>query len=561
MNSIKIYTAVIEKELATEVLSGYDNCGVDIDITDNDQILEIKFHSINGYILTQKRSSEIKNTVMKRLGQNVINNHNNVQEALVELLKARKLKLATAESCTSGLISSKITQISGASEVFHYGLSAYSNDIKINALNVQESVIEKYGAVSSQTAASMAIGAMRSGDADIGLSITGVAGPDKSEGKPVGLIYIGLCDKAGLWVLKLELNGNKYNREEIRERAANIALDFVRRYLSFENFGCDLYRGEDSDCTTIEQLTGFSIDASVEYPIAYNDSVSKTVALSNIQDTFGNFFDSTKSTTFGFIRKLISWILVILTLVFTIKMISFFSVENNEISLNKAILREYHKQSENNNKYYINKDGIFEMFSGLKSYNDDFFAWVCNSNSDINSAVMKSEKDNYYLSHNFNKKPSSYGLIAIDSDCTLNNSIKAKNIILYGKNNSNGLAFGNLDKYLDLTYYKNNPTIQLVTLNTKKEYVIFAVAKIDINDGFKFDKSSFANNNELFQYLDDINTRSLYSTNIISNHENDYLTLITDYGNTETLVVFARALTDNEQLLNMDITITMNPSK
>lgn len=554
MNPIKIYTATIEQELATEVLSYHNNCGVNFDITDNEQILQFEITPKNKYSMSQNELDEIKDIAVKRLGHNVFAD-TTLQESVVKLLKARHLKLATAESCTSGLISSKITQISGASEVFHYGLSAYSNEIKIKSLNVQQSIIDKYGAVSSQTAASMAIGAMRAGDADIGLSITGVAGPNMSEGKPVGLIYIGLCDKAGLWVLKLELNGDKYGREEIRQRAANIALDFVRRYLSFENFGCDLYRGDDSHCITTEQLTRFSIDISIEYPLISKTSKNNT---DKIQNKFTSVFPSLKDGVLGFLRKLTAWILTICALIFTIKTVLFFATEHDELSLNKAVVAEYNKQLENNNKYHINNDGIFEMFSSLHQQNNDFLGWISNGNSDINSAVMKSSQDDYYLNHNFNNKVSNYGLISIDSNCIINDSVNSKNIILYGKNNANGFAFGNLDKYLDLTYYKSNIYIKFDTLNTKNEYVIFAVAKIDKNNDFVINKANFTDNPELFQYLDDINKNSLYYANIITNHENDFLTLVTEYSETETLAVFARKLMKNEQIDNIIIT---TPSK
>lgn len=551
MNSIKIYTATIEQDLATEVLSGYDNCGMNIEITDNQQILEIKFCSKKGYNLKQNELDEIKTVAIKRLGHNVIPEPT-VQESVVKLLKARHLKLATAESCTSGLISSKITQISGASEVFHYGLSAYSNDIKIKALNVHESIIESYGAVSSQTAAAMATGAMRAGDADIGLSITGVAGPNKSEGKPVGLIYIGLCDKEGIWVLKLELSGEKYNREEIRQRASNIALDFVRRYLSFENFGVDLYTGNDSQCVTTTQLTKFSTNTTFEYPLVSNMSIINST---KFKIGFLNILPSAKNGFGDFIRKIIAWLLVILTILFTFNLVSFFSAESKEISLNKSIISEYHKQSSINNKYHINSDGIFEMFSSLKNKNDNFFGWISNGNLDLNAAVMKSDQENYYLNHNFNNKLSNYGLISVNSKCLNDDKTITKNIILQGKSNNKEFAFGNLYKYLDLSYYQNNHIIKFDTLNTKNEYVIFAVVKINENNDFLINKTSFADNNEIFQYLVDININSLYYANIMINHENDFLTLVTNYNETESLAVFARKTLNNEQFTDINISL------
>lgn len=548
MDSTKIYTAGIEYKLATKVLTGYENCGVNVGIVDNYEVLEINFTPKTGNRLSAQELNHIKNDAIKRLGHNIIDGYKNVQESVVELLKSRSLKLATAESCTSGLISSKITEISGASEVFHYGLSAYSNDIKIKALGVQKSTIDKYGAVSSQTAAQMAIGAMRMGEADIGLSITGVAGPNISEGKPVGLIYIGLCDEAGLWVLKLGLDGITYNREQIRERAANLALDFVRRYLSFQDFGCELYRGDDSYCVTTERLSLFSVDTESIYPLILNNS-SRNFNM--------NIFPCIKDGALNFTRKLLAWVLAILTVVFSFCLVNFFLKEHGEVSLNNAMIKEYNKNSTNNNKYHLNSDGVFEIFANFKKQNDDFYGWISNGNYDTHSPIMLSDDQNFYYNHNFNKKASTCGMISLDSNCNINGNEKSKNIILHGKNNANGLAFGNLDKYLDLSYYKRNPLIKFETLNTKGEYVIFAVAKF-YNDDFNYKKTDFTDS-EVYEYLEKIYKSSIYTNNINVNHENDFLTLVCDIGTDESLVLFAKNLTDNEELLNLDI--SMNKQK
>ncbi len=240
--------------------------GISLTVTENHSITTIK---VTAEGETEKDAAlnalNVTERIKTALGQNVFDNsEHSIQGRVVKLLKSHKLKLATAESCTSGIISSKITDINGASEVFDFGISAYSNEIKMNALNVSPKLLETYGAVSSQTAAGMAIGAMRISGADIGLSVTGVAGPDKSEGKPVGLIYIGMCDKYGLWVLKLNLFDKAFNREEIRERTAELALDFVRRYLEFTNFGAPLYRGGDQYAILQEKLTDFSVSHEFE---------------------------------------------------------------------------------------------------------------------------------------------------------------------------------------------------------------------------------------------------------------------------------------------------------
>lgn len=152
-----------------------------------------------------------------------------LQQKLVSTLTERGLKIATAESCTAGLLSKKLTEVSGSSAVFDMGIVAYANSVKINALKVPEYIIEKHGAVSPQTAAAMAKGVREISGDDIGVSITGVAGPESSESKPVGLVYIGLCAGETVWVEKLSLGGN--DREKIREISAKSVMNMALKYL------------------------------------------------------------------------------------------------------------------------------------------------------------------------------------------------------------------------------------------------------------------------------------------------------------------------------------------
>ncbi len=152
-----------------------------------------------------------------------------MQKTLVELLIKNKLVLATAESCTGGLVAKKITDVSGASEVFHCGAVTYSNEKKEQLLGVSGETLKKHGAVSEQTALEMSKGVKERMDADIGIGITGIAGPGGgTKEKPVGLVYISICagDVHKAW--KLNLTGT---RDVVRERASLYAMDIVRRYI------------------------------------------------------------------------------------------------------------------------------------------------------------------------------------------------------------------------------------------------------------------------------------------------------------------------------------------
>ncbi|MCR5635636.1 MAG: competence/damage-inducible protein A [Clostridiales bacterium] len=148
-----------------------------------------------------------------------------MQTALVELLKANNITVSTAESCTGGLISKLITDVSGASTVFECGICSYSNRIKSGVLNVSEDILSEYGAVSHQTAIQMAENVRNIVGSDIALSVTGLAGPQGDERKPVGLVYIGISSKRGTFSKEFNFcRGRIRTRDDIRILSANAAF-------------------------------------------------------------------------------------------------------------------------------------------------------------------------------------------------------------------------------------------------------------------------------------------------------------------------------------------------
>ena len=147
---------------------------------------------------------------------------------LVEALTKAKKRIATAESCTGGMVSAAITSVSGASAVFDCGVCSYANFIKHKIVGVREETLSTYGAVSDRTAAEMARGVRLLAGADIGISTTGIAGPlGGSRYKPVGLVYIGVSTEMGLHTEKMLFGENNADRERIRELAVAAALYFA----------------------------------------------------------------------------------------------------------------------------------------------------------------------------------------------------------------------------------------------------------------------------------------------------------------------------------------------
>ena len=155
-----------------------------------------------------------------------------IEQRCCELLKARGMTFAAAESCTGGLIAKRLTDVPGASAAFLGGVVSYTNAVKAGVLGVPRDLLEQYGPVAEPGARAMAEGVRRLTGSDLAVSVTGLAGPDGDDrGNPVGTVSVGLSWQGGSLVRRLALGGD---RPRIRLLAASSALDIIRRHL------CDL---------------------------------------------------------------------------------------------------------------------------------------------------------------------------------------------------------------------------------------------------------------------------------------------------------------------------------
>lgn len=173
----------------------------------------------------------VENEIRRRLSDAVYSNDNsNLEEVAAKLLMESEMTLALAESCTGGLLAAKLTEIPGISAVFDRAVITYSNRSKVEALGVKQETLDQYGAVSEQIAKEMAEGVRRVSSSDIGISVTGIAGPDGgTTEKPVGTVYIALAHKNGVYSKKLELWGS---RNRIRNVTCLHVFDMLRRHLN-----------------------------------------------------------------------------------------------------------------------------------------------------------------------------------------------------------------------------------------------------------------------------------------------------------------------------------------
>jgi PncC family amidohydrolase len=156
-----------------------------------------------------------------------------VEAEVVSLLIERGLTLAVAESCTGGLVGHRLTNVPGSSACFLGGVVAYDNGVKAHVLGVDEGLLEREGAVSEPVAVAMALGVRRLLDADLAVSVTGVAGPSGgTPEKPVGTVFIALADRSGRTVARrFRWQGD---RQANKERSAQAALDLLREHFRAE---------------------------------------------------------------------------------------------------------------------------------------------------------------------------------------------------------------------------------------------------------------------------------------------------------------------------------------
>lgn len=152
-------------------------------------------------------------------------------EEIISKLVEKNISISTAESCTGGSLGKIITSVSGVSSIYGYGFITYANEAKEKILGVSHETLARYGAVSSQTALEMAIGARKASGSDIAVSVTGIAGPGGGTAeKPVGLVYIAIADKSSSEYRKLNLKGS---RDEVRTQTCNEVFKLIKEKLNF----------------------------------------------------------------------------------------------------------------------------------------------------------------------------------------------------------------------------------------------------------------------------------------------------------------------------------------
>jgi nicotinamide-nucleotide amidase len=216
-------------ELAAPIYSRFENPKTTILGAPGQVELHLVAHG-DGEAEAEHRIEELARLLREALpGRIFSEDGRELPRVVTDLLRERSLTLALAESCTGGLLSARLTEVPGVSAVLDRAVVSYANRSKVDALGVDEALIERHGAVSEEVAAAMAAGVMKAARSEVSVAITGIAGPDGgSSDKPVGLVFVAICGAAGTRVRRNHFPGG---RELVRMQATQIALEMLRRGL------------------------------------------------------------------------------------------------------------------------------------------------------------------------------------------------------------------------------------------------------------------------------------------------------------------------------------------
>lgn len=523
---------------------------------------------------------------------------------VVNALRIAGLKVSTAESCTGGMLSQALTSVSHSSEVVEIGILAYSNRIKHEALSVPKDVLVENGAISAETAMYLAKNVRLLSDADIGVGITGNAGPTASENKPIGLVYVAIADSTKYYIKRLQLSPT-FDREKIRSYATLTALDLIRKYVSSRPYalpgmvGFDMpfiFEEEDSSIFNEPEIVEAPEpdDSSAEFDpnmnfivfdpeddedlqtvipedvseeLAPEDNVSSDETVNNesadnkkkfdlllaIKKLAKRIFPVKHDSVKDIIIKVVSIIALVGLVVSSTVLITHYVDENNQ----RNIIQQARDNFDFENDEINEETHQYVAFDPFIQQNPDIRGWISISNTNVDNPIYQYKDNDYYLTHNMLGQKSRYGALFFDFENNIEFENNSKNLTIYGHNMRDGSMFASLNtNYRKLSFYKQNPIIQLKTLYEKHDYAIFAImvtnASPEDDNGYVYNykRSEFESDEEFLAWIDEAQTRSLIKTDIEIDKDDEILTLSTccyDFEDAR-FVIMAKKIASDEPL-------------
>ncbi|MEA4912347.1 MAG: competence/damage-inducible protein A [Oscillospiraceae bacterium] len=445
-----------------------------------------------------------------------------LNETVVKLLISTGLKISLAESCTGGLLASSITEVPGASKVFEYGMAAYADWVKNEDLDVDSAVLRRYTAISSVTAAEMAKGAFDNGRADIGVGITGLAGPDVGEyiDKQPGLVYIAVADSKNVIVKKFIFNAAR-GRSFVREMCVKNALDMIRRFV----LGL-----------VVDGARRFSPDALADL------DKEKTKKKSSLAVERGALMLLCGVVLAGG---------------------AFLGVRSLKQRINASVYADIRSTYAETSAGADNAEISLEA---LAQSNADTVGWLWSDARAVDSVVVGWKADGYYDTHDFKGYESPLGCLHIASETDILTS--PNNIVIKGSSAGEGQMFAPLLQCTDPSYLAQNYKLNLQTEAGVTQYEIFSVYYVNTAQSAGevqtlYLDSYFDDAASLTDFIVDAKIRSVVNVDLDVMTTDSFLTLITDTAdwNGARLVIVARAVRAGEtgELTSTAFTKNMAP--
>ena len=480
----------------------------------------------------------VENEIYARLEQYVYGyDDDSLEIVLVGLLSENEMKVAVAESCTGGLISQKITSVAGASKVLESSFVTYSNDAKTKLLGVPKKVLKSEGAVSDRVARLMAEGVRKEAKADIGISATGIAGPDGgTDEKPVGTVYIAVSLKDKTIARRLNLGrGGPGEREYIRELTAMNALDLARRAILNESEGLPFMVERNNN----EGNADLDPDRNITHSEQDNDAITNANSnggkIKNFFSNFGKKILPWRGDGFGeILRKTIFLASIIIFAVSAFKIVSnILAVRHMENMIDS--MRQTYQTPPTQSQLDNLPDGALPQFASLIAKNDEVIGWVTVPNTNISCAVTQTtDNDKYLYDYDWQGQPSEYGSVFADYRGKITKDRVPENIILYGHNFSatSKNFFTELINYQNFSFYKERPVIHFDTIYEEMNWKIISIFLTNTlpqhGEVFDYHNTIYINNEEDFNdYTSKILERSLVVTGVDVEYGDQLLTLST----------------------------------
>lgn len=514
--------------------------------------------------------------IEKRLGDAVYGvDCGPLAQVTAALLAQEKLVVSLGEACTGGLLGEMLSAAPGGAGAIAYGVSAYSDRIKQDALGVPAKLLKKYGPVSPQAAAAMAQGAMAKGKSPLGLAITGSAGGRGEDAKKTGAVHVALCNAKKVWTRSLSLPKDS-SPEAIRYAACLAALDLLRLYISA--LPGRLPGGASlKDAASGKLPAAVAVGAKGEGPGAQKKKRGFLAAV----------FPAKGDSPADVVRKLILIVAVCVFIGSAAYLISFYGGSAKNRSQNEEIAKAYSAA------LGIEDDGNIEVpdgypagyqkkFANLYKINEDVAGWLSIDGTQVNYPVVHYIDNSYYLRRDFYRKDNKYGIPWLEAHDSLDP--QSDNYIIYGHNMTDGQMFGELMKYkgasgtkdfanptAGIEYLREHPVISFDDVYRDNDYKIMAVfitnAKEAYGPIFYYNTYLDLSDQATFNtFVDEITSRSYYTSNVDVKFGDQFLMLstcsyefgpVSDDAHVRTVVV-GRRVRDGEKADGSDITYSIN---